>query len=380
MRFKILLLSLFYFSALFAGEIPSSFNKVYGGEEFDLISSIVQANDSGYIAVGYTESRGNGKKDALILKLNENGDTLWSKTYGGPNNDLVYSVVQTFEGYIIAGRTKSFSINNYSYDGWCIKINNEGKLLWQKNLGGGTDDCISEVIPLSKEEFLLIGSKGNHAWITKINSSGTIIYDNTYGTNYKQHFFDAEVLRDGIILVGETYQNIESTEDILLVKVDDNGKTLWIKTHGEKGDDHCTSIARTKNNQFLLNCNTDSFNSNSTATWILSLNEEGDTLWTQLYNTDRKTYSLNIINCSNNKYILTNYHKSGVQLLRMSKKGKLLWSKSYGGEGDETIYQTIETKDGGFISVGFTTSEDISKNSSGNFVAWIFKVDKDGNF
>jgi len=88
--------------------------KIYGGVNDDGAHSVQQTSDGGYIVVGYTMSFGPGFSNVWLLKTDANGDTIWTTTYGGDNIEYSYSVKQTFDdGYIIAGRTNSFGAGDY---------------------------------------------------------------------------------------------------------------------------------------------------------------------------------------------------------------------------------------------------------------------------
>src|SRR6266478_2537796 len=80
-----------------------TFEKTYGGPGSDIGLSVQQTSDGGYVIVGQTQSYGAGSWDVYVVKTNSSGDTLWTKTYGGTNNDVGYSIRQTTDGgYIIA--------------------------------------------------------------------------------------------------------------------------------------------------------------------------------------------------------------------------------------------------------------------------------------
>ena len=113
-------------------------SKTYGGSSPDYGYSVKQTTDGGYIIAGYTSSFGAGQSDVYLLKTDDNGDILWSKTYGGNSSDYGYSVWQTTdEGYIVAGYTESFGVAG---DVYVIRTDSTGNLIWSKTFGGAGND------------------------------------------------------------------------------------------------------------------------------------------------------------------------------------------------------------------------------------------------
>src|SRR4030042_1157824 len=109
--------------------------RAYGGMNVETGYSAQQTLDGGDIVVGGTGSFGAGNSDVVVLKLDTNGTISWQKTYGGTNFDYAYSVIQTVDGgYIVAAATQSFGAG--SMDCWVLKLDATGNVTWQKTYGG----------------------------------------------------------------------------------------------------------------------------------------------------------------------------------------------------------------------------------------------------
>src|SRR5256885_10722757 len=97
--------------------------------------TIRQTTDSNLIMIGSTYSYGAGNSDILLVKTNKVGDTLWTKIYGGTSVEYGYDVRQTSDGgYILCGQSSTWNPGNY--DAYLIRINSNGDTLWTKVIGG----------------------------------------------------------------------------------------------------------------------------------------------------------------------------------------------------------------------------------------------------
>ncbi len=131
----------------------------YGGLDDDWAYSAKQTSDSGYIILGTTKSFGAGLKDVYLLKVDMNGILVWSKTYGGPNDDIGYFVSQTEdEGFIITGWTKSFGAGDE--DVYLIRTNSNGDTLWTKTYGSLANDK-SYIVNQTNDKGFIVGGFGN---------------------------------------------------------------------------------------------------------------------------------------------------------------------------------------------------------------------------
>lgn len=233
--------------------------KTYGGEGDDIAWSIDIANDGGYVIAAQTNSIGNGDLDAYLIRTDANGDTLWTKTFGGPMIDRVFSVDLTSDGSILlAGITYSYGEGDR--DAYLIKTDSNGNLLWQKTYGGPGYDNAHTVIVNNNNDIMLTGygdywgSSGNHdMFLKQITMEGEEIRTQTYGgLNNDRAMTVFQTQDSGYILTGFTQSYGEGEWDVYVVKTDKLGDTLWTTNYGSPAPDFGYDIIQdTKGDYFV---------------------------------------------------------------------------------------------------------------------------------
>ncbi|MCF8354150.1 MAG: hypothetical protein K9H48_06835, partial [Melioribacteraceae bacterium] len=131
-------------------------SKSYGGLGDDWISqSIVPTPEGGFIMTGWY-SRDSSDTDVWLLKTNADGDTLWTKTFGGSAIDYGSDIVITSEGdFVIAGITESFGAGED--DWWLIKTDADGNEIWNRTFGGAEDDEDISISKTTDNGYILTG-------------------------------------------------------------------------------------------------------------------------------------------------------------------------------------------------------------------------------
>ena len=263
--------------------------KTIGGNGQEKLNSIIQTTDGGYLIAGSSSSDISGEKteenrgnlDYWIVKLDKIGKIEWQKTYGGPQFDLLKSVVQTNDdGYILGGYSNSIASgdkieNNIGLgDYWIIKTNDKGELLWQRTLGGDKDDQLNCLIKVVDGGFVLggnsnssatnnksKGSKGTDFWILKLDEKGEIIWQETY--NYGKTDILTSIVEnpDGTMLVGgyaqsevmgTSMKDKEGINDYIALKINSKGEEIWTQTVGSNGEDLMKKTIVTRDGGYLL--------------------------------------------------------------------------------------------------------------------------------
>jgi len=152
-----------------------TWQKTYGGSDNESIYSIQQTEDDGFIMAGYTYSFGTGKADAWVLKLDENGEITWQKSYGDESGDYACSIQHTEDGgYIVSGQTSYFYYEYSKPDIWVLKLNREGDIEWQKKYGGITAWSIQQI---EYRGYIVAGEFGTASgdfYVVKLDKRGNI--------------------------------------------------------------------------------------------------------------------------------------------------------------------------------------------------------------
>ena len=197
--------------------------RTFGGSDFDDGNSVQQTTDGGYIIVGYTKSFGAGERDVYLIKTDANGDTVWTKTYGGTYDDHGYSVLQIPDGgYIIVGYTKSFCADEE--DVYFIKTDTNGNAVLTKTFSAGDQDAGYSVQQTQDGGYIIAGFTEGDIYLIKTDENGNQQWYKTLGGPDSDEGYSVQLTSDGgYIIVGNTRSFGACGYDVYLIKTDANG-------------------------------------------------------------------------------------------------------------------------------------------------------------
>ncbi|WP_149207785.1 T9SS type A sorting domain-containing protein [Flavobacterium johnsoniae] len=380
--------------------------KSIGGNGFDLLQSIKGTRDGGFILAG-TSSSGNsfqkkdncnGLTDFWVIKLDASGGEQWQRTIGGDGQDELLCAFQTKDGGYILGGSSSSSPSSVT------NIKAEGKM-----------DAFPQTDLYSKSEK----SRGNmDYWIVKLDKEGVIEWQKTYGGKYADVLRSMEQTADnGYILAGYSNSPVSGDKadadkgvgDYWIIKIDDSGAVQWQSTYGGDGDDQPYVIHQTADGGYILGGNSNSTNplttlggivSNGTDFWILRLDHEGGVVWSKTYDFGKVDILTSLVENNDNTYLIGGYAKSEAKqsllgdaakkagtgkdkegindyiALKIDEKGEELWKKTVGSAGEDILRKLIETRDGGYLMAGTSNSGSSKdkKSTIGGNDFWVVKL------
>jgi hypothetical protein len=270
----------------FAGD--TLWTRTYGGEDWDEAKSIQQSFDGGYIITGSTYSFGAGGGDLYLIKIDSNGDTLWTKTYGGEDWDGGISVQNTIDGgYVILGYTESFG-NGYR-DIWFLKTNESGDTLWTKTFGGAYSDMPGSVQQTSDEGYVIVGSTDlipymTFVYLIKTDADGNVIWSHLLSVVDAVFVRAVEQTPDGGYIIGvSSFSYSDSDWDIYLLKTYSNGDSAWARIYGGAEWDQVFSVELTSDGGYMIAGYTESFGAGSEDFYIIKTDSFGDEIWSAVY-------------------------------------------------------------------------------------------------
>ncbi len=221
---------------VFVAEVDAGGHKIwernFGGPYCDYGAAVIPDHDGGYLVAGGTESYGTGCYDVYLIKLNKQGQAVWSKTYGGPGSDCGYALVPSPDGgYLLAGNTDSTTSGKANF--YLVKIDEQGNLLWEKKYGGSNNCYAWSLQPSADGGYFVAGERedmtaqggGFKSYLVKTDTQGKLIREHSYGEkNYSTTYALVQSRDGGALLLGKQ-ESDERSHDLYILKTDHTGKS-----------------------------------------------------------------------------------------------------------------------------------------------------------
>jgi len=308
--------------------------KTYGNLYDEKGYSIDQTSDGGYVVTGnHSPFYAMAPSQLVVLKLDASGNTMWEKMYGGGDGEGGRSIHQTADGgYIVTGFTRSYGAGDK--DLWVLKLDSCGTIMWQKAYGGSNYEEGYEIHQTSDGGYILTGSSeagANDVWLLKLDSTGNINWQKTYGGIANDYGLSIQQTADnGYVVAGYTSSYGTGASDAWVLKLDSTGNINWQKTYGGIDYDYAHSIQQTVEGGYILTGNTCSFGAGGADIWIIKLDSIGNMSWQKTYGGIGSESGFSVRQTSDGGYIVTGHIGSfpavwlDLLILRLDNSGCML--------------------------------------------------------
>ncbi len=334
-----IVLCILFITVSFAQAPDTLWTRTYGGPDFEGASSVHQTTDGGYIIGGGNEPFGMDTGDVYIVKTDSLGDTLWTRLHGNPNlQEWCTSIQQTTDGgYIVLVLTAIVDTSSIFFDDIVLmKLNALGDTVWVKTYGGNNEELAGSVQQTADGGYIVVA-------IT-----------NSFGA-------------------GEG--------DVFLIKTNSLGDTVWTRTYGGTGYDAASSVQQTTDGGYIIAGSTRSFSLDSGDVYVIKTASAGDTLWTRSYGGISWDWGNSVQQTTDGGYIIAGgscsfnpTYNDDAYLIKTDSLGDTLWTRTYGGDSNDIAFSVIQLTDSGHLFVGNTYSY-----GAGEDDLWLVRIDTIGN-
>jgi len=436
----LILNTFFFFNYCFSQAPAIEWQNTIGGDKDEAVTSIIPTADYGYFLAGYSNSDISDDKtenaisfstDFWIMKIDSSGNIQWQNTIGGFGYDyLSHAIACIGGGYLLVGYSNSgisgdkYELGNGGHDIWVVKVNAIGYIEWQNTIGGsGLDDC-RRVIQCSDGNYIIAGRSDSNIsgdktensqggldyWILKLNSTGSILWQNTIGGSSTETIEEIIETADNEIMVfGDSFSDVSGDKtipsygnrDFWVLNLDSLGNILWQKVIGGSGDEILNGVVVCPDGGYLLGGNSTSSISGDKSEiniggydfWIVKISDEGIVEWEETIGgiSSDNIYALEYFN---DGYIIGGNSLSGVSgdkteptnggydywFVKIDSLGNIIYQKAYGGNKDDAIVCATLSLDGNLILGGYSysgLSGDKSEPNLGgtnNFDIWLINL------
>jgi hypothetical protein len=297
-----------------------------------------------------------GSNKAIILKINALGDIQWNKSLQGTDHQDIQSVYRMHDGTVLLAGSIYFKGSPW-YKCWLVKVDAGGETVWSKTYGGMNNPCILSIASTPGGNFLLGGMEqtigngstaGNRCLLLEVTPGGELLRIKRFSVESEGAFDAVKAITctaDGnFFLAGMSDWCVKNIKGWLM-KVNRNGKKLWIKKYNGSKRDMFDALAATSDGNFLLGgCieNNDC---------LIKVNARGDPLWTRTYGGAKYTKISAVVPTSDGNFLLAVPGAPVSRLVKISPDGDTIWTKVY-EDFFMSIHTIVQTDEGNYILAG----------------------------
>lgn len=335
----------------------------FGGDGYEEAAQVYLRPKGGYLIAADTTSFGAGQRDAFLIEVDSDGNEVNRFVHGGAENDSAFAALALDDGYVIAGRTSSF--NDWTGDAYLVRADAAGQAQWERHFGAsGTDslECLFE----RDDGFLAVGNTfegggGRNIVVAHVSNSGEVTNKTILPGEQDDWVNTGVAIPDGgIVLVGGRGTLNASEIQFLLITLNADGSVDSQKTYDLAGASTTglTGVAMALEDGFYLLGQTMESMESSEDVVILRVQQNGDLVWNETLHADEDEYGGGIVATGDGAAVIAattrTYGAGGsdILLVKYNAEGNEVWARTLGSTDDESARAMVLAPDGGFLIVG----------------------------
>jgi hypothetical protein len=334
----------------------------YAIRGYDIGYSVQETSDNGFVVTGGTSLSVTDDPDIFLMKTYDDGAPMWTEVYGGEGWDIGTCVHETDDGcYFVLGITESFGLGTPGApDIYLLKVRADGDTVWTRTYGGAGDEAAYSLLRTPGGSFIVIGlQSGSGAFVFEIDIEGNVLWTQIYGG---KGLFNGYYTSDGgYIFVGTKAESLGTKNDILLVKANSNGDSAWTRTIGTEYDDFGSAITETADGRYVVVGHYR--DGGQCYLYVVGTDTQGNQIWEESYHIRTGT-GCYVEDVGGEEYILAGsagWNPSsclgpGPFLTKVDSSGDIIWVENYKEEWSIVCNSGQRVSDGGFMLVGYEES------------------------
>ncbi|MBK9177615.1 MAG: T9SS type A sorting domain-containing protein [Flavobacteriales bacterium] len=407
-----------------------------GGSEMEQAYQMIPTSDGGVVIAGQTRSSDgdvtghHGNVDIWLVKFSGGGQLLWERALGGSEEEFFYLFPQNYEmgvhlletqdqGIALLAHTSSADgdvVGAHSPPGtdiWLVKLDSDGGLLWQRCLGGSSDDRANAMVETASGALVLAGSvgsadgdvTGHHGqwdiWVACLSAGGELLWQRALGGSLDEQAYDLTTTADGgLVLCGSTTSTDGDVDDAIntgniwdawVVKLTADGSIDWKRCLGGTQGDYATHIHSRpdgSNLVLLISTSTDIDMAGAPPgirAWVMSLDATGEIEWATGYGNGAEDSPVHPVFRADGGCVMMfpiaaagddlppEFGTGAVWLVSMDGAGNVEWQHSYGGSSFEWGHHLVGWPDGRLAFTGHnqSTDGDLASFPPDHYTLWV---------
>ncbi|MEL7020541.1 MAG: T9SS type A sorting domain-containing protein [Bacteroidota bacterium] len=360
---RLALAGLIFLLGAISGANGQGFEKVFGGNSADFGEDIITTDNGGYILTGFSESFGDdGDLDVYVIRTDVDGKVMWERTYDEGFTSHGYAIIAVEDGgFIIAGDSKASPTTKAR--AYLLKIDENGQLLWSKVYGDEEREHKLLDIVATPTGYLMVGrsetvdeeinQRDTDVYAIAVDEEGELIWERTYGDDQKQEALAVTAYDETYIIAGKTVSEQTESTDALLIRIDSDGEIQWQQAYGAGETDIAYAVLTTNTDEIVFAGST-GFNN-----YLTKLDGTGEVIWSKSFGGVLGDEAHDMIALPTGEIVIAGISERDainidLSLTQVNSDGNIIWERFLGSNTDTEIAPALTETDFGYALVSST--------------------------